>query len=175
LPVRPFIVILPVSLFHLQSSHLAGRRSLRRLILRSVTSIGGLRLLQLNIVATVGGRIIICRRRVVAVVVVRLSGMLLGRLVLLRLRVVRRCAVAWRCATDSPACAAIRCVAALSATTCGHASARLLVVLISGMLWSRVGDCTYEKRKKMKTAPKMIRPRTSQRAQLFQVLRLQTR
>jgi len=31
---------------------------------------------------------------------------------------------------------------------------------------------TYEKRKKMKIAPKITRPRTSQRAQLFQVLRL---
>jgi hypothetical protein len=48
---------------------------------------------------------------------------------------------------------------------------------VSGL--SMFGNCeggyTYEKRKKMKIAPRMIRPRTSQRAQLLQVLRLHTR
>jgi hypothetical protein len=53
---------------------------------------------------------------------------LLGRLVLLlllvvvRLGVVRRLAVAWRRATESPACAAVRYVATLSATAGGYTS-----------------------------------------------------
>jgi hypothetical protein len=36
---------------------------------------------------------------------------------------------------------------------------------------AEVGGEAYEKRKKTKRMPRMIRPRTSQRAQLFQVLR----
>jgi hypothetical protein len=175
-PVHPFIVNLRSHCFILNPSDLTRRRALRRLILRSVTSIGGLRLLQLNVVTTsVGGRIIICRRRVVAVVVVGLCSVLLGRLVLLRLRVVRRLTVAWRCATESPSCAAVGLVAVLSATAGSYASFGSLVILVSKELGTWVGGCTYEKRKKMKIAPKMIRPRTSQRAQLFQVLPLHTR
>jgi hypothetical protein len=59
---------------------------------------------------------------------------LLGRLVLLlllvvvRLGVVRRLAVAWRRATEGPACAAVGNVAALSAAAGGYASCGMLVV-----------------------------------------------
>ena len=87
--------------------------------------------MQLNIVVTtsVGRGVIVRRRRVVAVVVVGLLGLRCLVLVLvlrvlrvLRLAVVGRLAVAWRCATESPAGAAVRLVAALSATTGGDTS-----------------------------------------------------
>lgn len=115
------------------------RRPLRRLILRPVTTIRRLRRLQLDIVVTtsVGRGVIVRRRRVVAVVVVRL--LCLRRLVLvlvlrvLRIlrpsRVISCLAVAWRCAAESPAGAAVRLVAALSATAGGDTSLRVLVDL----------------------------------------------
>ena len=106
----------------------ARRWALRRLILRPVTTIRWLWRLQLNIITTsVGRRIIVRRRWVVAVVVVRLLRLRCLVLVLvlgvLRLGVVGCLAVAWRRATESPAGAAVRLVAALSATTGGDTSA----------------------------------------------------
>jgi hypothetical protein len=85
----------------------------------------------------------------------------------LRLSVVGRLAVAWGCATKSPAGATVRLVAALSATTCGDASYEVLVISDNAR-W--IFGKTYEKMKKRKNAPKMIRPSTSQRTQLFHVL-----
>ena len=102
------------------------RRSLRRLVLPTRTPISGLRRLQLNIVvpSSVGRSVIIRRRRVVAVVVVRLLG--------LRLRVVRslsgllgvvgRGAVAGGSAAEGPACAAVGLETALAAAAGGYAS-----------------------------------------------------
>jgi hypothetical protein len=97
-----------------------------------MTTIRRLRRLQLNIVVTtsVGRSVIVRRRRVVAVVVVRLLSLrrLVLVLVLRVLRVLRASrivgclAVAWRCATECPAGAAVRLVAALSATTGGDTS-----------------------------------------------------
>lgn len=94
--------------------------------MRPVTTIRRLRRLQLNIVVTtsVGRSVIVRRRWVVAVVVVWLLGLrrLVLVLVLRVLRVLRASrvvgclAVAWRCATECPAGAAVRLVAALSAT-----------------------------------------------------------
>jgi len=101
------------------------RRSFGRLVLHSRASIGGLRRLQLDIIvpSSVGRSVVIRRRRVVAVVVVRLLGLRLRIVRLLRglLRVVCRRAVAWRCATEGPACAAVGLETALSATARGDA------------------------------------------------------
>ena len=101
--------------------------------MRPVTTIRRLRRLQLNIVVvstSVGRGVVVRRRRVVAVVVVRLLGLrrLVLVLVLRILRVLRASgvvgclAVAWRRAAESPAGAAIRLVAALSATAGGDTS-----------------------------------------------------
>lgn len=108
------------------------RRPLRRLILRPVTTIRRLRRLQLDIVVStpVGRSVIVRRRRVVAVVIVRLLGLrrLVVVLVLRVLRILRASrvvgclAVAWRRTAKSPAGAAVWLVAALSATAGGDTS-----------------------------------------------------
>ena len=104
------------------------RRSLRRLVLPTRTPISGLRRLQLNIVvpSSVGRSVIIRRRRVVAVVVVRLLGLRLRVVRLLRLlagrRVVGRGAVAGGSAAEGPACAAVGLETALAAAAGGYAS-----------------------------------------------------
>jgi type IV secretory pathway TrbD component len=102
------------------------RRSLWRLVLPARTSISRCRRLQLNIIvpSSVGRSVVIRRRRVVAVVVVRLLGLRLRVVGLLGvlLWVVGRCAVARRCAAESPACAAVGLETALSAAAGGYAS-----------------------------------------------------
>jgi hypothetical protein len=102
------------------------RRSLWRLVLPARTSISRCRRLQLNIIvpSSVGRSVVIRRRRVVAVVVVRLLGLGLRivRLLSILLRVVGCCAVAWRRAAESPACAAVGLETALSAAAGGYAS-----------------------------------------------------
>ena len=108
--------------------------SLGRLILRPITTISRLWRLQLNIVvASVGRSIIVRRRWVVAIVVVGLLRrlVLLLLLAIVRLRVISSLTVAWRRATQSPACAAVGLVAALSATTGSDASCGMLVVFKS--------------------------------------------
>jgi hypothetical protein len=104
----------------------ARRRSLGRLVLPSGTSISRLRRLQLNIIVpcSVGRSVVIRRRRVVTVVVVRLLGLRLRVVRLLGglLGVVSRGAVAWRGATEGPACATVGLETALSATARGYAS-----------------------------------------------------
>lgn len=153
---------------------MAGRRALGRRV-RAVSTVRGLRRLKLNtVVIVVARRIIVGRRRVVAVVVVRLLLLLLRLPLLLllavvRLCVVRRLAVARRCPTQSPAGTAVGSVAASSATARGDASCGVLVTLAI-RCERMIAVMTYENRKKMRIAPKIIRPRTSQRAQLFQVL-----
>lgn len=104
------------------------RRSLRRLVLPTRASISGLRRLQLNIVvpSSVGRSVIIRRRRVVAVVVVRLLGLRLRVVRLLSLlagrRVVGRGAVAGGSAAEGPACAAVGLETALAAAAGGYAA-----------------------------------------------------
>lgn len=86
--------------------------------------------MQLDIVVTtsIGRSVVVRRRRVVAIVVVWLLRRLVLVLVLRVLRVLRASrvvgclAVAWRCATECPAGAAVRLVAALSATAGGDTS-----------------------------------------------------
>ena len=132
-PVHPIVAfrrrLSPSLSFGIQTPHhssMPRRRSLRRLVLPPSTTISRLRRLQLNIVvpSSVGRSVIIRRRRVVAVVVVRLLG--------LRLRVVRslsgllgvvgRGAVAGGSAAEGPACAAVGLETALAAAAGGYAS-----------------------------------------------------
>lgn len=111
---------------------MARRRSLGRLILRPVTTIGRLRRLQLNVVvASVGRSVVVGGRWVIAVVVIRLLRRLILLLLLavVRLRIVCRLTVARWCATQGPTCATVGSVATLSATTSSNASCGLLVVL----------------------------------------------
>ena len=134
-PVHPIVAfrrrLSPSRSFGIQTtkhSSMPRRRSLRRLVLPTRASISGLRRLQLNIVvpSSVGRSVIIRRRRVVAVVVVRLLGLRLRVVRLLRLlagrRVVGRGAVAGGSAAEGPACAAVGLETALAAAAGGYAS-----------------------------------------------------
>jgi hypothetical protein len=73
----------------------------------------------------------------------------------------------WTVASKRPACASVRSIAVLSASACGEAAVMKVSCMSDGR---KALPSTHENMKKIRNAARMIRPSTSQRAQLFHAL-----